>query len=187
MMIGSVIISSSKYHFYQRLREPSSCIIIFLVNILSLRHPSSNSPKPDEANWTLLGIGEILLDQGYGKRTVLQGIERLPFGHQFDLDRSGTFKVSAFVNFARKPNLDSNERDAKEQIKKAIERSLAEIPEKALLLFSGGVDSTFLLKFFVDPGGNSSPLCWLLAIRIVNLKMLVYFRVNGHGVRGSAT
>ena len=100
-----------------------------------------------------LGIGEILrFGAGYGKRTVLQGIERLPFGHQLDLNRAGTFKVSTFVNFARKPNLDWNESDAKEQIKKALERSLAEIPEKALLLFSGGVDSTLLAQILRGSG-----------------------------------
>ena len=51
----------------QRLREPLSCIIIFLVNILSLRHPSSNSPKPDLANWTLWGL-EKYFDSGFGIR-----------------------------------------------------------------------------------------------------------------------
>ena len=100
-----------------------------------------------------LGVGEVLrFGAGYGRRTIVNGIERLPFGHQLDFKRDGTYEISAFQSFSRKPDSDLDQRDAKELIKKALDLSLAQIPENALLLFSGGVDSTLLAQFLSRSG-----------------------------------
>jgi asparagine synthetase B (glutamine-hydrolysing) len=152
----------------QSFRADDDCTVVITPEQVSLRSTSSGASimffhiTPDyvvfstsigqltcarSATLDSLGVGEVLrFGAGYTQRTILEGIERIPFAHQLILDTNGAARVSPFQFFNRTPNSLLDGTDAQQQIHSALTNALAQIPEEPTLLFSGGVDSTLIAQ-----------------------------------------
>lgn len=100
-----------------------------------------------------LGLSEIIrFGANYTRRTLLQGIYRLPFSHSLSCRPGETPVEQAYRNYAYNPDPYLTEQDVSQQVEDYIEENLSRIKGERELLFSGGVDSILLALYGVRSG-----------------------------------
>lgn len=117
----------------------------------------ANRPQPiraaRSASLDRLGAGEIVrFGANYGRRTLLEGIQRIPIGHLLESMPGRAPIQRAFADYSHRPAENLDEPAMREAIGKALDRNLALIEGPRDLLFSGGVDSTLLALRGVSTG-----------------------------------
>jgi asparagine synthetase B (glutamine-hydrolysing) len=94
-----------------------------------------------------LGIAELLrFGAGYTRRTLLEGVERVPFGHSLTITLGRADDRRQVETYDRDADPRMTATRARAETSDALRAALAQLPEHPALLFSGGVDSTVLAQ-----------------------------------------
>lgn len=110
-----------------------------------------------------LGVGEIVrFGANYGRRTLLEGIGRIPIGHLLDCAPGKRPQQRSFIDYSHRPQADLDAAEMREAIGAALDRNLALVEGPRDLLFSGGVDSALLALRGI--GGGTVQRGWFYAV-----------------------
>jgi asparagine synthetase B (glutamine-hydrolysing) len=98
-----------------------------------------------EAPIDVLGLGEIVrFGAAYGRRTIVAGVEQVPYGHRLTLSRDGRRQVSPYVDCSYQPDERLAEAPTQARVERALGENLHAGAGEKHLMFSGGVDSCVL-------------------------------------------
>lgn len=96
----------------------------------------------------IIGLAEVArFGASYTERTVLEGIRRIPCGHELVLEGSESPRVRPYTSFESHPD-SWDEREAREAIHQRLSQLAEVLPRRRHVMYSGGVDSSLLAQVF---------------------------------------
>jgi hypothetical protein len=110
----------------------------------------------------VIALAEIVrFGASYGRRTLVSGIEQLPYAHRMELSVPGRLQIRPYNDYSHQPDDRVNESQARAGVEHALGESLRACTDAKHLMFSGGVDSSVLAAIGARDGLRAA---WFLSM-----------------------